>query len=256
MTLREFTDTMRVLEASTSKMFTEQQAFVWFELLSDLTVDQLRRGVIETIKTHQFSGWPPVGVIRKNAIGGVQVTTLEVDHRAQLAWSRVVEAIRDHGGYRTVQFDDPITHAAIRAAAGSWLALCNTESENLHWTRTAFIAHYKAVMAAGHVTSNDASPMAGILATDAGRFGYEVPEAIPVKSHLPAAPIKVIVDTKPVHIAAAETVGQEVRLPFVPKTPADVDSDPESAPRDTKALRAEAVEKLRKRFGHLVEKRP
>ena len=253
MTRLEFANAIAFLVAGVGKPLAEDQVKAWFELLGDLTVDQLRRGIVETLRTHQFSGFPAVGVIRKNALGGVQSANLEAGDQALLAWDRVVHAIRTIGAYRTVDFDDPLIAPTIRSIATSWTALCDTESATLHvWTKKAFIETYRAHAASGQVTAIAASPLPGILAENAALSGYEAPEAVVVETRLPKPNIKVLpTQERPRIVAEAETVGKALR---------QVLSGPDEAVKkithqtieDVEGKRAALVAKYRERFGHLL----
>ncbi len=68
---------------------------------------------------------------------------LQGDSRTQAlrAWSRVVTAIREVGGYESVVFDDPIIHAVIRDMDG-WIRLCQVREDELPFRGHDFQARY------------------------------------------------------------------------------------------------------------------
>ena len=189
------------------------QAKVWFTLCSDLTAEQFQAGIVETLRTNTFAGLPPIGLIRQNAIGRQPA---EQD-RSLLAWDRVLEAIREHGGYQTVKFDDPAVHAAIRSCGG-WVALCEQPTEQMvTWTKKAFCDAYRAHVASGLLTASAAARLPGIIAADRARDGYDEPAQVEVETHLPPVKIKVAENPEPVRAIADKPefyrIGKSVPFP-------------------------------------------
>jgi hypothetical protein len=222
---------------------------VWYQLVSDLTAEQFQAGIVETLRTNTFAGLPPIGLIRQNAIGKQPA---EQD-RSLLAWDRVLEAIREHGGYQTVKFDDAAIHAAIRSCGG-WVALCEQDAEQMiTWTKKAFCDAYRAHIASGMLTAAAAARLPGIIAADRANAGYGQPEAIEVTTHLPAikirvadhpAPTKKIAD-KPEHYQ----VGKRVPDPLLELSPC---KEPEKTAMTIDEQRAKiqaAKQALRQKYG-------
>lgn len=58
------------------------------------------------------------------------------------AWAKVTAYSHPCGWSRNVVFDDPLIHAAI-GTLGGWLALCETDRENLGYRRRDFVEAYK-----------------------------------------------------------------------------------------------------------------
>ena len=78
MTEREFAECVAFLTSSIGKPMSAEMAKAWFEILSDLTLGQLKAGIVTTCREYTFAGFPPVGVILKNALGGSGAKSLEV----------------------------------------------------------------------------------------------------------------------------------------------------------------------------------
>ena len=214
MTKEEFLNAMGMLSASVGREIPKPQATVWYQLVSDLTAEQFQAGIVETLRTNTFAGLPPIGLIRQNAIGRQPA---EQD-RSLLAWDRVLEAIREHGGYQTVKFDDPAIHAAIRSCGG-WVALCEQPTEQMiTWTKKAFCDAYRAHIASGLLTAAAAARLPGIIAADRARDGYSEPAQIEVETHLPPVKIKVADKPDPVRAIADKPefyrVGKSVSFPL------------------------------------------
>ena len=182
MTRIEFARCVAVLSAGVGREMAETQIDVWFELLGDLTFEQLKAGIVRGLRNYKFAGFPPVGQIREWA--GAGGDELRIEDRAALAWGRLLNAIGSVGAYESVDFDDPAINAAVRSLGG-WQALCDTSSHELRaFVRPRFVESYRAHVAAG-VQSHDAEPLAGIIAGNHGRDGYEAPEPRRIETNLP-----------------------------------------------------------------------
>ena len=109
--------------------------------LNDLDVDDVLAGIARSMRECEFM--PPPAQIRNRA-GGISV-----ERRGLLAWNSVVEAIREHGAWVGVTFDDPVTGLVVRDLGG-WSAICGTNSDELHkWTRQGFLKMYAIHAARG-----------------------------------------------------------------------------------------------------------
>lgn len=143
MTPVEFAECIAVLESGVGREMPKDQAKVWFEVLSDLAVLQLRTAVVRALREHKFAGFPPVGMLREWAGCGATVA-IPAQDRAIVAWDAVLQAMRDHGGYQSVQFDDPAVTAAVRSVGG-WQYMCELETETLcQFVRPRFLEAYRA----------------------------------------------------------------------------------------------------------------
>lgn len=214
MTEAEFFVGMKILKMATGRDVPLDQAKVWYTLFSDLTAEQFQAGIVETLRTNTFAGLPPIGLIRQNAIGKQPA---EQD-RSLLAWDRVLEAIREHGGYQTVRFDDPAIHAAVRSCGG-WVALCEQSTEQMvTWTKKAFCDAYRAHVASGLLTAAAAARLPGIIATDRARDGYDEPAQVEIETHLSPAKIKVVEKPGPARVIAFKPeyhkIGRPVSFPL------------------------------------------
>ena len=192
------------------------QAKVWYTLCSDLTAEQFQAGIVETLRTNTFAGLPPIGLIRKNAMGNVG--QIDTEDRAILAWGKALAAIREHSGYRTVTFDDPLIMATIRSICGSWADLCGQDAEQLGWTKKEFVKTYGAHTNLGTISSTAVAPLPGILAQDASLRGFETPPPIRIETNLPPVKIKVSENAEPVRAIADRPefyrVGKSVSFPL------------------------------------------
>lgn len=103
--------------------------------LEDVPVPNLKRAVVDAIKTGKFC--PTVAELRE--LAGVA----NGQQRAELAFAALDRAIANHGGYRSVSFDDPLINAVVRSLGG-WTRVCDMHPEEFaKWYRKEFLATYE-----------------------------------------------------------------------------------------------------------------
>lgn len=137
MTKDEFASTIALLTATVGKSMGKPQLQAWYAILGELTVEELRRGIVETLRHHQFAGFPPVGTILANA-----GATCDTGDTALLAWAVVRHAIGRVGGYESADFG-PVVNATIRQLGG-WPTVCATHTDEMQWLEKRFVAGFKA----------------------------------------------------------------------------------------------------------------
>lgn len=150
----EFVTLLRGLAETLSKTLTGGQIVGYWEALKDLPIADLRIGFGRALKTAgQFL--PVPAEIR--AMSG----EIPISSRAALAWEAVKRAVHEITAYGSVQFDDPTTNAAVRNLGG-WVDLCSSDADEFNtWRRKEFERVY-AVLAAGHITEDQARPLLGM----------------------------------------------------------------------------------------------
>lgn len=181
MTKVEFAKCIAYLQAGVDKQVPEATVAVWWDVLGDLTVEQLQGAISAYLRTNRFPGLPATGLLRQ--LAGASSGATDPDQQGVLAWDTVLKAIRSLGGYVSVEWDDPAIPAAIDAVASSWVALCDTPSDELlRFVKPRFIEAWKAFKSAG---VNGYSVSLGIVARDAGRIGGNAPTPVAAGSHAP-----------------------------------------------------------------------
>jgi hypothetical protein len=166
MTRQEFAVCMAVLEAAyprTGKL-SQQQLVVWFDNLSDLTVEQLRHAV--TVAVREGDDWPTISKLRRYS----GADGIESKDQPLAAWQAVREAIRKVGGYESPCFDDPVIHTVIRELGG-WPLVCDTPSSEMHWLEKRFCAAYSALCNA-KLREDQTRRLHGLCEISNGREGY------------------------------------------------------------------------------------
>lgn len=172
MTRDEFDEGMAVLIATVGREMPAAQVAAWRKLVENVDGDAFKRGIVAAMRSYKFAGFPPIGVILENA-GQAGATT---DDKALIAWDKAMSAVRHHGPYHSVLWDDAAIPAAIDSVSGGWLQFCDIESHELHnFVRQRFLAAYKSAAACG---LGGEAVSHGIIARDAGRLGGQVPEPL------------------------------------------------------------------------------
>jgi len=165
----EFSEGMALLLSSIGKEMPAEQLAAWYVQLKELSPGQLKRGIVETLRTHQFAGWPPVGTVFANArAGGVSMKDAPL-----AAWSAVHDAIRRVGAYDSPDFADQVVNAAIRSLGG-WVSVCNTPTNKMHWLEGRFCKTYAALQGAS-LSMDETQRLPGICEVDNARIGHNAP---------------------------------------------------------------------------------
>ena len=108
------------------------------------------------------------------------------DDRAAVAWTAVLKTISTVGGYRSVDFDDPLINATI-LSLGGWVALCEqTVREQDEFTRARFLKTYAAFSRTG-VNGELAGRLPGISERHNATHGHTWDSTVKVATGLPWA---------------------------------------------------------------------
>ena len=175
MTEREFASCIALLCASVGRDMPLEQSKAWYAMLGDLTIDQLKAGIIATVRSYTFAGFPPVGTIRENC--GLVSGLITAKDRPLLAWQAVRGAISKVGAYDSPAFDDAAINATIRELGG-WVELCETKLDEMHWLEKRFCATYSALCSV-KLPPDQTERLAGLTEIGNEREGY-ASEPIPV----------------------------------------------------------------------------
>jgi len=150
--------------------------------LNDLPFADVKPAILKTAQTSKFM---PVPAEIREMTGGVSAAD-----RPGLAWAAVKRAVRLHGGYQSVDFDDALINAAIRMMGG-WNRFCETPGGDAFdtWLRRDFVAMYATLCRSG-ISGEMLEPLPGIVATENGGSGYleHVPTPVVIETGLPIGP--------------------------------------------------------------------
>lgn len=111
---------------------SEGAAKLYFRVLSGYTLEEVSKAVTEHLKISSFMP-KPADIIR--------ILEGTAEDRGSLSWWHVVRAIRKHGRYTSVAFDDPVIHYAIDRMGG-WQKVCGVLEEELPFREKDFIKLY------------------------------------------------------------------------------------------------------------------
>lgn len=160
---------------------TEATLLAYWMALNDLPLKGVETAVEKSLRECKFM--PTAAELR--SMSG----ELSIAQRAATAFEVVARATQSIGGYKSVNFSDPICNAAIRNLGG-WQRLCEVESveEFEKWIRKDFERVYMLIAQQDRVAPERCSPLLGYFDTQnsGNGFGVRPPELIEVG--LPSAP--------------------------------------------------------------------
>ena len=145
----------------------DEQMAAWYVQLGTLTPEELKQAIVETLRTYQYAGFPPVGTVLANA-GGVSVQGAPL-----LAWGAVRDAISRVGAYESPDFGDPVVNAVIRNLGG-WPQVCETRTSKMEWLEKRFCETYSAIRSAP-LDADATARLPGLTEVANGRMGYTEP---------------------------------------------------------------------------------
>ena len=136
--LERFASLMLGIADNFSSQITENGMRFRFEMLKQFSYEEIDRAAKYLILTRKFTKLPTIADF-VSAINGDPAETAEVEA------AKVVGAIRLHGAYATVVFDNATTQAVIQHGFGGWTKLCSelTEAET-KWFYKDFARIYQA----------------------------------------------------------------------------------------------------------------
>lgn len=114
---------------------------MYFGCLEGYTADQFKRAVFGVLKSRVYPSMPKPSEIIEQIDGKIQ------DH-ALLAWEAVIKAIRHHGWYKSVCFEDRIINGVI-SAMGGWEQLNEMLIAEEPFRKREFVDLYKALLRSG-----------------------------------------------------------------------------------------------------------
>lgn len=119
------------------KQLAAEAVLIFFEALREHSLDDVLRALRLHVKTPQrCKFWPKPGDIEELISGSRAIASLE-------AWTKVETAVRRHGRYRSVVFDDALVHVILEDMGG-WPRLCEVASEkDMEFQRQEFCRRYE-----------------------------------------------------------------------------------------------------------------
>lgn len=115
---------------------------VWWEACRRFELEQVRKALTAHAMDPERGQFAPKPADLVRQLQGTHTD------RALLAWGRVWEAMQSTGAYHSVDFGDPITHAAI-VDIGGWVSLCRIDLNDLPFVQKRFCDAYRVYSARG-----------------------------------------------------------------------------------------------------------
>lgn len=119
------------------KPLTETQLTLWWRLLAPFEIGDVERAVHQHLLDPERGRFMPLPADIVKQIEGTG------GDRAALAWTKVRQAIRDVGPYRSVAFDDPLIHRVVEDMGG-WVPLNDLRSDEVPFRGKDFSDRYRA----------------------------------------------------------------------------------------------------------------
>ncbi len=112
---------------------------LFFDVLGPYSFEEVSNALYATLRQSPFMPKP------SDVVRYIEGTA---EDRGREAWHAVLQAMRKHGAYASVRFDDPAIHFAIERMGG-WQKLCLMPEDELPFRERDFIGHYKRGERAG-----------------------------------------------------------------------------------------------------------
>lgn len=176
--------------------------------LEGLPVEAIEAGVNRALRESKFM--PSPAELRELA------GELKGQDRAVRAWLAFERAVTEHGGYRTVSFDDVVINAVVRSLGG-WEHVCSMDAQEFDtFLRKKFLDAYQSLYAGG-VGEEEAAPLPGIFDRENARLGHERQEIRQVVTGLPPSPraprISLATKPQPSGLLKFGTPARELKAP-------------------------------------------
>ncbi len=154
-----------ILAEAWRQRITDTTIDSYFIGLEGIPIEQVMTGVHKAIQNCKFM--PSCAELRDMC--GV----MSLEHRADMAWNALCKAVKKHGYYDTVDFDDKAINACIRSRGG-WMAIYDlTEDEFDVWFRKEFLRQYQNLCRYG-VSREQAAPLLGFHQRNNSARGFHV----------------------------------------------------------------------------------
>jgi hypothetical protein len=118
------------------KSFSEFAGAVWWEAMKPFDLPAVK----DALNRHCIN--PDVGQFMPKPADVVRMLQGSTQDAGLVAWAMVDKAVRQIGTYRSVVFDDPLTHRIV-SDMGGWVALGMKTEEEWPFVRNEFVNRYR-----------------------------------------------------------------------------------------------------------------
>lgn len=140
------------------KPLTQQAQDIWWEMLKPYSADELAMAMQAHLKDPEAGRFAPKPA---DIIGKIEGTakqkSISVEAQALAAWELVYKSVQRGTPYDSLQLDDKLALAAIKAMGG-WTHLCMMREDEATWKKKEFISNYTTL----HGSENLPERLAGI----------------------------------------------------------------------------------------------
>jgi len=120
-----------------SKPMSEFILDIYYETLKNYTYEQVNSAMVNIVKTNKYNTLPKPAEFIEWIEGSKE-------DKAYLAWTLAHKAIKEHGYYNTVEFEDPVISHVIQELGG-WLLFSDIKKEELPFWEKRFREFYKVI---------------------------------------------------------------------------------------------------------------
>lgn len=138
MTKTEFLPSFAMLCEVYNREATKLLAEGYYMVLKELDINTFNTAIANVMSGRKYSTLPLPADILESVIGNPE-------DNAILALKMVEDAMKEHGAYKSVSFDDKIALTCIENLGG-WITICQMELKDWEWKKKEFITLYKALM--------------------------------------------------------------------------------------------------------------
>ena len=132
----KFAKDITLLAEIHGKTISSAMIGLYFKTMEKFDIVDVNRAINGAASTLKFFPKPAELI---ELIGG------KVEDRAEVELAKVIDAVRKHGAYSSIVFDDPVTMAVIQQGFGGWIKMCEDMLENeIKWFRKDFVKVYQA----------------------------------------------------------------------------------------------------------------
>ncbi len=114
---------------------TQMKINLYFEALKDLSVEQFIQACNYHTQTARF--FPKPSEIREAIAGDKQTKAIG-------AFTQLIQAVREYGAYKSVEFEDRLIMACVQRLGG-WIKLCDSTTDEWKWIEKDFYKLYQAM---------------------------------------------------------------------------------------------------------------
>ena len=162
---KRFVDMLQAVYAMQRVDLSDAVTELWWAALEEYELP----AVLDAFKRHTKN--PDTGQFLPKPADVVRQLEGSTQDVALLAWARVVQAVRDHGTYVSVDFADPLIHRVL-TDLGGWVWLGQQQESEMPFIEKRFRDAYRAWRARPALLTEAPLRLPGIVERDNAASGY------------------------------------------------------------------------------------